>query len=101
MINERRKKIIAIFFMLILLAFLFSSIAFIAHEASHDCDGENCPICELISSCSKFIKEVGSALLTIIILSNYIFIKAFIKNRKNSENFKKESLVSLNVMMLN
>ncbi len=101
MMDSRSKKVIAIFFTLILLAFLFSSIGFIAHEATHECDGEDCPICELIYSCSKFIKEVGTAVLTITILSSYFIVKSFIKNRTNSENFKKESLVSLSVEMLN
>ncbi len=101
MTNIRAKKVIALLFMLILLAFLISSIAFIAHEANHECDGEECPICELIANCSKFIKEVGALVLTITILSVCIFTKTFIKYRRYRDDLEKESLVSLSVEMLN
>ena len=96
----KRKKVATILAVLLIVFFVFS-IFFIAHEADHDCTGENCPICEQIVICEKTLEELGSGIITIIIIIATVFggvykLLCFDENRA-----KKDSLVSLKIEMLN
>lgn len=48
-----KKQCLAIVLALTLIVIFALSLFFIVHEASHDCSGEDCPICEQIAICEK------------------------------------------------
>ncbi len=57
---SRRKRITAVFMLLVVLAFLLLSTFFIAHEADHECSGEDCPVCALIQISENNLRQLGS-----------------------------------------
>lgn len=44
------------------------SAAFIAHEADHDCSGENCPVCLAIALNIRLLRMIGLAALVLLSL---------------------------------
>ena len=70
-----------------MLSFLMLSSAFIAHEADHDCCGEDCPVCAFIEQCENVVRGeslVSSGLSVIIpvlfvIFSVCLLADAFVK----------------------
>ena len=50
------------------LVMLFSFLYIVA-EASHDCDGNDCPICACISQCANTLRHTGGNIKTIIFIS--------------------------------
>ena len=52
----RSKRFAAGIIILMMLSFLMLSSVFIAHEADHDCCGEDCPICEFIQQCENTVR---------------------------------------------
>ncbi len=53
-------KITAIFLILVVILFLLVSTYFIAHEADHECTGEDCPVCALIQMSENSLRQLGS-----------------------------------------
>ncbi len=47
------------------------SVAFIAHEADHDCSGEDCPICQAIAVNIRLLRLAGTAA---IVLAAFFFL---------------------------
>ncbi len=45
---------------LLLLLFVLLSVFFIAHEADHECTGEDCPVCALIQISENNLRQLGS-----------------------------------------
>lgn len=46
-------------FIAVLLAFvLFFSVLFLLLEADHDCAGEDCPVCTLVSLCKDLLRQL-------------------------------------------
>lgn len=96
----KRKKVAIVLAFLMIVFFAFS-VFFIAHEADHECIGEECPICEQIVICEKTLEELGSGIIAITIIIATVFggvykLLCFDENRA-----KKDSLVSLKIEMLN
>lgn len=48
----------AILMIFVVLMFLMLSVFFIAHEADHDCTGEDCPVCALIQMCEDSLRHL-------------------------------------------
>ena len=59
-----RRKIFLISAVLcaLLVVSTFASALFIALETEHDCEGEECHICECIELCEAILQQVGTAL---------------------------------------
>ena len=59
-----RRKIFVVSAVLCVLLVLstFASASFIALETEHDCEGEDCHICECIELCEAILQQVGTAL---------------------------------------
>lgn len=49
------------------LAMLVSS-AFIIHEAGHSCIGEDCPVCQAITTSGQLLRLMGAAVLALALL---------------------------------
>ena len=37
---------------------------FIVMEADHDCEGEDCPVCQCLENCQATLRQLGSAAVT-------------------------------------
>ena len=60
-----RKRIGALLLCAALLIVLSVSVVFIAHEADHDCCGEDCPICRMIAVNIRVLRTLGLAALAL------------------------------------
>ena len=56
-----------------ILLVVLCSAAFIAEEASHDCAGENCPICDQISVCQNILKTFSFAVCAIAFAAAFTY----------------------------
>ena len=59
--NDSNRRIFSGVLAAFLLAALFFSSAFVAHEADHDCIGRDCPICLEIQNCVANFQLLGSS----------------------------------------
>lgn len=57
------------------------SAFFISAEYDHDCTGDECPICQIITVCENFVKNAGTALAVVTALFAVIFaaVRALVK----------------------
>lgn len=84
--------------MLVFVVLFFSF--YIASEASHDCAGEDCPICQQISVCENVLRNISlGAAVTIgtLMLISILYRRHVIDNKK----FQACTLISLKVELLN
>ena len=58
-----RKRITAMLLCIGLVLALAVSSAFIAHEAGHDCSGDDCPICQTVAVNANLLRTIGLAVL--------------------------------------
>ena len=58
-----RKRITALLLCIGLVFALAVSSAFIAHDAGHDCTGEDCPICRMVAVSVNLLRTIGLAVL--------------------------------------
>ena len=68
-----RKRIGALLLCVGMVLALFVSSAYIAHEAGHDCSGEDCPICQMIAVNVNLLRTLGMDVLllaTLFVLSH-------------------------------
>ena len=63
-----RKRCGALLLCIGLILVLSVSVAFIAHEADHDCCGEDCPICQTIAVNISLLRTLGLAVLAALFL---------------------------------
>ncbi|MBR1663390.1 MAG: hypothetical protein IJ696_03575 [Ruminococcus sp.] len=85
----------ALFFGIIILG----SLSIIAAEAVHDCDGEECSVCELLQQCERLLTSSGSALSTCA--SHFAIILALIAVLLCGRVFGRiNTLISLKVELL-
>ncbi len=58
---EKTRRVAAVILAAALLLAMLCSAVFIAAEASHDCVGENCPVCYQINVCQNTLKNLSLA----------------------------------------
>ncbi len=75
-----RKRIGALLLCIGLILVLSVSAAFLAHEAGHDCEGEECPVCRMIAVNIGLLRAVGLALL--VFLSLFFLLPALPAGRR-------------------
>ncbi len=71
---SRQKRVFAFVLCIGMLFVLFASSADIAHEADHDCMGEDCEICENIARMEALLQSfalLGAALLLLFTLLSF------------------------------
>ncbi len=96
----RKKKLILIVAIISILFFAFS-IFFIGEKSNHECSGIDCEICEEIAICEKGLKEFGLGAITIAIVVLNSFPKLSNEKIKVNSTYKKDSLISLKIELLN
>ena len=96
--QNSRKILAAVLAAVVLCAFL-SSALFIIHESEHNCEGEACRICAMLTVCRTVIRafSVISAVCIVSILAR--IITYVINSRAKSANT--HTPVSLRVKLLN
>ncbi len=58
-----------------MLVFVLFSAFFIALEAAHDCEGEECPVCACIEQCENLLNQLGGEIFILAITySPYLII---------------------------
>ncbi len=63
-----RRRVTALLLCIGLVFALAVSSAFIAHEAGHDCTGDDCPICQMIAVNVNLLRAIGLAVLLLLAL---------------------------------
>ncbi len=92
-----RKAAIALIGAAMLVVVLFSAI-FITVETFHDCDGEDCPICEILHQCENNLNQLGDGVAPVLIAATLmiIFINSDILS---GDFFPHETLVTARVRL--
>lgn len=72
--TKKTFKIFSMIITAIVVATMFFSVAFISLNAHHECDGENCPICELLQVAESVLSKLQTAVVSVaIVVSLCIF----------------------------
>ena len=66
----KRRQVAAAIICAIILASLFVSSAYVAHEAAHphDCAGADCPVCRFIAQVEQLCRGLGIALPALLLV---------------------------------
>lgn len=94
------KKVLASLAVTLILFAVISSLFVIEHEANHQCVGEGCPVCEIISVCQITVKTVADV-SAVFALSAVLFKLACFSVSDNYSVPDDDTLISLKVKLLN
>lgn len=70
-IMKSRRRLSALILAALFLGAMITSFFVIAHEADHDCIGENCVVCALVAVCQNTVKVLGSALAAAVCIAMF------------------------------
>lgn len=75
--NINKRRLTATVLCAIILMFISTTLIFMHLEADHDCTGEDCQICTVISECQVIINYIGKIIPVLVVaaLINYTFYK--------------------------
>ncbi len=74
--NNVTEALVAVLGMAMLIVMLFSAV-YVASEALHDCQGDECPVCAMIHQCENNLNQLGSMaapLAMVIAAVFYLFV---------------------------
>ncbi|MCR5689091.1 MAG: hypothetical protein K6G71_02470 [Clostridiales bacterium] len=94
----KRRFAVAILAALILVA-VTASLFVVLHEAGHECIGEGCPICAVVSVCRNVLKTLSVALAVFAAAAASGYFAVFFITVFNA-SLHKETPVSLKVKLL-
>ena len=94
-----RKRIGVLMLCIGLILVLSVSTAFIAHEADHDCCGEDCPICQTIAVNIRLLRTVGLAVVLLAVLTVLLDGQAVRFRRNRYAHVSFGTLVSLKIRL--
>lgn len=98
--RSTKTRLLAFAMALLLGIIILGSLTLIAAQANHDCDGEECSVCELLRHCKRLLTSSGAALCACV--SHYALILAFIAMPPCGRAFSRiNTLISLKVELLN
>ena len=73
--NSMMETLVAVLGIAMLVVVLFSAV-FVAAETFHDCQGDECPVCEILQQCENNLNQLGSGIIPLavaIIAAFYLF----------------------------
>ncbi len=82
----------------IMLSLMLFSVFFIAVEAGHECEGEDCHICEIVELCSNTVRRMGEGAVTMFVSFMPLFFVVLAVSFAN-RIFSEETPVSQKVRM--
>ena len=94
-----RKRFGALLLCIGLILVLSVSVAFIAHEADHDCCGEDCPICQTIAVNISLLRTLGLAVLAVLCLFVLLSVRSACFTRERNNCFFAGTLVSWKIRL--
>ena len=94
-----RKRIGALLLCIGLALILSVSTALIAHEADHDCTGEDCPICLIIAVSIRLLRTTGLALAALPVFFPFPVSNAAYGRRNEKPCFCPGTLVSWKIRL--
>ncbi len=95
-----KKRFAAIALAALVLFVLTASLFVIAHEADHDCTGENCPVCAVIAVCRNTLKTLGDTLIAAAVVFGCFCLAGSAVAFFRTEIYS-ETPISLKVKLLN
>lgn len=96
----KRIKIVAVTLAVAFLLSVSLSLCFITQESDHDCIGEGCEICALLSQCERTLKILFAfAKETVLAISISYISHGFIKSL--TDVMSQDSPVALKIKLLN
>lgn len=96
----KKRILIAVAFAAFVLFAVMASALVIAHEADHDCAGDDCPVCAAIAICQNTLKTLGYALGVVAFITVCIVFLRFLRSLFRAVSFN-HSPVLLKVKLLN
>ena len=94
-----RKRIGALLLCIGLALVLSVSAAFIAHEADHDCTGEDCPVCLMLAVNIRLLRAIGLALLVLPALFSLTALLSAYGRQNSIVSFRPGTLVSWKIRL--
>ena len=94
-----RKRLGALLLCIGMILVLSVSTAFIAHEADHDCCGEDCPICRTIAINISLLRTLGLAVLAAAGLFFLFSVRPVRRREERSARFFPGTLVSWKIRL--
>ena len=94
-----RKRFGALLLCIGLILVLSVSTAFIAHEADHDCCGEDCPICRTVAINISLLRTLGLAVLAALFLFFLLSVRPVRCRRERYARFRSGTLVSWKIRL--
>ncbi|MFA9377342.1 MAG: hypothetical protein ACERKZ_11390 [Lachnotalea sp.] len=74
-----RKKYLAVFMCMCVVALISLSYLFIVTHAEHNCTGKDCPICAQIQVAQHFIEQIKTAIITVAVFISAIILSYYNK----------------------
>jgi len=96
--REKARRVTASLASLFLVAFVLLSCAFIAMEAGHDCEGEDCPVCACIVQCENVLRQMGGAFIAAC-FAVFLISQILLEVCPAADFFRRDSLVNLRVRL--
>ncbi len=91
---------ISLFLVAMLLIGMLFSAFFIAAEHDHHCQGEDCPICQIVAICESIVNNLSTGLfIYAVALLTFLFISPVLLS--SSCNLKTPTLISQKVRLNN
>ena len=94
-----RKRVGALLLCIGLILVLSVSTAFIAHEADHDCCGEDCPICRTIAVNISLLRTLGLAVLAVLCFFFLLSLRSARFTQARNNRFFPGTLVSWKIRL--
>ncbi len=95
----KRRVLAGILALLVFCALTFS-VSFIILEVDHDCAGDDCPVCAIITACVNAVKASGLCILSVAPVSVLFFALCFKLNREAVLR-EASTLTTLKIRLLN
>ena len=100
MMNRKRIGVLLVCVGLVIA--LSVSVFYIAHEAHHDCCGEDCPVCETIAVNVRLLRTLGLALFALLLFSFLLPVRSARRHHQNGyARFVSGTLVSWKIRLDN
>lgn len=94
------KRIVTGIIAILMLSIVLLSAFFIAHEADHDCCGEDCQICSFLIVCENTLRHAGGGIAaTAFIIFSFIIL--FVSKNPAIKFIRQETPVSIKVRLNN
>lgn len=75
--SEKHNKVFngfALFISMAMLVVMLFSAFYITLEATHDCDGDSCPVCAMIQQCENNLNQIGSGLILVAVITGIAYL---------------------------